>query len=235
MGTAIPTATGIRTSTATDMTEAAALLRISAWMSPVFPTGGFAWSAGLEKAVEAGLVRDADGLEAWLAALLRHGGARNDAVFFAKAWRGAEDRAAIADLSELCLALAPSAERHAETLALGSAFLAAARHWFSDQDALPPTETPWPVATGAVCRLGGASLQPALCLFLQSFVSNQLQAAIRLSVTGQQGAAAILARLEPAIVETAAEAAGGEIGSFASLADIASMRHETQTVRLFLS
>lgn len=230
---------GTPTGTATGMTEAAALLRIAAWMSPVFPTGGFAWSAGLENAVAAGLVRDSQGLEAWLRALLRHGGARNDAAFFARAWRAAGDGngdgAAIAELSELCTALAPSAERHAETLALGSAFLAAVRHWFAEPGILPYAETPWPVAAGALSRLGGAPLEPALCLFLQAFVSNQLQAAIRLSVTGQQGAAAILARMESPIAEAASEAANGELGSFTPLADIASMRHETQGVRLFLS
>lgn len=37
------------------------LLRLLAWLSPSFPTGGFGHSQGLEYVVEAGLVRDRAG------------------------------------------------------------------------------------------------------------------------------------------------------------------------------
>ena len=78
----------------------------------------------------------------------------------------------------------------------------------------------------------------ALAAWLQAFISNQLQAAIRLSVTAQNGAARLLAALEPAIAAAADRATRStpdDLGSFAFTAEIASMKHETLQPRLFLS
>ncbi|MEZ5810602.1 MAG: urease accessory UreF family protein [Rhizobiaceae bacterium] len=224
------------TTMTTTMTDAS-LIRLMSWLSPVFPTGSFAYSAGLEQAVAQGTVRDADNLEAWLGTLLAHGSSRNDAVLLAAGWREAEDDAAIADLAELAAALAGSAERYCEVMDQGKAFAAAARHWFGEDDMLPDA-LPLPVAVGVACRRAGIPLRPALGAFLNTFVSNQLQCAIRLSVTGQDGAARILAALEPAIDEAASRAAQSmldDLGSAALAAEIAAMNHETLQPRLFLS
>lgn len=232
----------IRTITATaifmitTMTDAS-LIRLMSWLSPVFPTGSFAYSAGLEQAVVQGSVRDANDLEAWLGALLVHGPPWNDAVLLAAAWRNAGDDAAIADLAELAAALAGSAERYREVMDQGKAFAAAARHWFGEDDMLPDA-LPLPVAVGLACRRAGISLRPALGAFLNTFVSNQLQCAIRLSVTGQDGAARILAALEPTIADAAGRAARStldDLGTSTLTAEIAAMNHETLQPRLFLS
>ena len=53
------------TGTGISMTDPA-LLRLLTWLSPAFPTGGFAYSQGLEWAVEAGDVTDRDSLREWL-------------------------------------------------------------------------------------------------------------------------------------------------------------------------
>ncbi len=228
----MPKTTGIR------MTETAALLKLMAWLSPAFPTGGFAYSAGLERAVEDGLVNNAAGLRDWLSALLAHGGARNDAIFFALAWRDAGAPSSIGELAQLALALAPSAERHEETLAQGNAFLAATKSWFDPHSIVAPAGMPLPVAAGVACRFGGIELAAGLAGFLQAQISNQLQAAIRLSVIGQIGATELLPALAPEI-EAAAEAATNakieDIGGCPVMADISGMKHETQRTRLFLS
>ncbi|MFJ5487946.1 hypothetical protein ACIKTA_10135 [Hansschlegelia beijingensis] len=44
----------------------AALLPLLVWLSPAFPVGGYAYSHGLEQAVEDGDVTDPASLEAWL-------------------------------------------------------------------------------------------------------------------------------------------------------------------------
>ncbi|MCB1387490.1 MAG: urease accessory protein UreF [Nitratireductor sp.] len=217
------------------MTDAS-LIRLMAWLSPVFPTGSFAYSAGLEQAVAQGSVDAADGLSRWLETLLRHGSPWNDAVLFAAAWRGAASEEAIRPLSELCAALAGSAERHREILDQGSSFTAAARHWFAD--APLPAGLPLPVAVGCACGRAGIALKAALGAYLASFLSNQLQCAIRLSVTGQDGAARLLAQFEPVIGDVAARAATStldDLGSAAFRAEIAAMNHETLQPRLFLS
>ena len=65
------------------------VLRLLAWLSPAFPTGGYAWSHGVEWAVECGDVRDGASLLAWVADVLRHGAGRNDAILLRAAHRAA--------------------------------------------------------------------------------------------------------------------------------------------------
>ena len=52
------------------MTDDAALYRLMAWLSPSYPVGAFSYSSGLEWAVEAGDIRDADSLRRWLAVVI---------------------------------------------------------------------------------------------------------------------------------------------------------------------
>ena len=219
------------------MTDQSSLLRLMSWLSPVFPTGGFAYSAGLEQAVADNLVCDEAALKGWLSALLAHGSVWNDAVLLAAAHAGSADPSSLMLVSDLAEALAGSAERHGETMRQGQSFLEAARHWFPE-DAFAQRPMPLVVAIGAATGLSGINRETALAAFLHAFLSNQLQAAIRLSVTGQQGAARILAALEPGIAAMAARAARStldDLGSFAHGAEIASLTHETLQPRLFLS
>ncbi|MCB1383863.1 MAG: urease accessory protein UreF [Notoacmeibacter sp.] len=213
------------------------LLRLMSWLSPVFPTGGFAYSAGLEQAAAGGTVRDKDGLRDWLGGLLGHGSPWNDAVLLAESHRAFADGTRLAAVAELAEALAGSAERHTEAMRQGRSFLDAARNWFAPDD-LPAAEMPLAVAVGAAAGRAAIDGQTVLAAFLHAFVSNQLQAAIRLSVTGQQGAASILASLEPEIAGTARRAASStldDLGAIAFAAEIASLNHETLQPRLFLS
>lgn len=230
-------ATHITTIIITTMAETTALIRLMGWLSPVFPTGGFAYSAGLEQAVADGAVIDAAALQDWIAASLAHGAPWNDAVLMAEAHRAAADPDRLAELSALARALTVSAERQAETIDQGAAFIDAASHWF-DAGALPPRGTPLPVAVGAAAGLGDIDATDTLAAFLNSFATNQLQCAIRLSVTGQSGAARILAALEPVIAKAAARAAAttlDDLGTCGFGIDIATMTHETLQPRLFLS
>src|SRR3954471_15356452 len=113
--------------------DSRALLRLMAWMSPGFPTGAYAYSHGLEWAVEAGDVADPETLRAWLTDLLHNGSGRNDAILLRQAWRAAADPRSdpvrLIEIAEYAAALAPSRERRAETLDTGRAFAAAAAAW----------------------------------------------------------------------------------------------------------
>ncbi len=57
-----------------------ATLKLLAWLSPAFPTGGFAYSHGIEWAVEAGDIRDGGTLRVWIEDVLRFGAGRSDAI-----------------------------------------------------------------------------------------------------------------------------------------------------------
>ena len=101
--------------------EAEQLLLLLNWMSPAFPTGQFAYSHGLEWAIDSGRVASADDLTSWTSDLITRGSGWNDAVLFARCW---EDDPV--ELNELALALATSKERHFETTQLGRSFAIAA-------------------------------------------------------------------------------------------------------------
>lgn len=215
-----------------------ALLRLVAWLSPAFPVGSFAYSGGLEQAVHDGLVADAAGLQRWIATMIRHGGAWNDAVLAAEAHRTGDDAARLAAVAELAEALAGSRERHQETMLLGEAFLSAASAWPHPDLSRLSAKTAYPVAVGAVAGMHAIACEQTLAAFLHALVSQMVSAGIRLGVTGQKDAVAILAALENDIAETARRAAQSsldDLGSAAVQADISSLRHETQATRLFRS
>jgi len=69
------------------MTDPAALQKLITWLSPAFPVGSFAWSAGLETAIADRRVTSAERLENWIDGALAHGGVRTDAIVLAEAWR----------------------------------------------------------------------------------------------------------------------------------------------------
>ena len=63
------------------MTEPAALYRLFAWLSPSFPVGAYAYSQGIEWAVEEGTIRDRETLQDWIRFILFQGGGRNERGF----------------------------------------------------------------------------------------------------------------------------------------------------------
>ena len=67
-------------------TDASKLLLLLNWMSPTFPVGGFAYSHGLECAIEAGRREGRRVLAAWIGDLIAHGSGWNDAVLFSHCW-----------------------------------------------------------------------------------------------------------------------------------------------------
>ncbi|MEX0590900.1 MAG: urease accessory protein UreF [Xanthobacteraceae bacterium] len=229
---------------ATDATRGD-FLPLMVWLSPSFPVGSFAYSHGIEWAVEVGDIKNAETCAAWLADLLQHGGAWSDAVLLASAYRAIEagNDTALAETAELAAALAPSKERRLETLKQGDAFLLAVRNaWPSAAlDRLAKAwngEAAFPVAVGVASAGHGLALQPTLEAYLVAFVTNLVSAAVRLVPLGQTDGTKIIARLAPRVREVAARAAQSaldDVGGAALRSDIASMRHETQYTRLFRS
>ena len=112
---------------AAPVTQSRELALLQTWFSPSFPIGSFAFSQGLESAVEAGMVRGEDTLLAWIADLFEFGSIQNDLILMASAWK-ATDAGRWADLletAEFASALQPSAERHFEASVQGKSFLEA--------------------------------------------------------------------------------------------------------------
>ncbi|KUF09382.1 urease accessory protein UreF [Pseudoponticoccus marisrubri] len=207
------------------------LLTLTQWLSPAYPLGAFAYSHGLEAAVQGGQVSDGRDLQAWLEDLLASGTGRNDAIWIRLA---ADPAADLAALDAEARAFQPSAERLREADRQGAAFArVTAEIWNLD---LPPLLLP--VALGRAAEQMGMDPGAVAALYLQGFAGNLVAAGQRLLALGQTEAQGILAALAPLCqsVAEATEGAGqGDLWSVALLWDIASMQHETSEPRLFQS
>ncbi|MCJ8143211.1 urease accessory protein UreF [Ancylobacter sp. A5.8] len=248
MGTAITTITTISEAGATGRDAfpgAVDLVPLLVWLSPAYPVGSFAYSHGLEWAVETGDIKDAASLRGWIEDLLRHGGPFADAVLLAHAWRAVESGrdADFIEVAELGAAFAPSRERQMETLNQGDAFLAATRAAWP-APALERACAAWggryayPVAVGAAAAAHGLPLGSTLTGFLTAVCANLVSAAVRLVPLGQADGNHVLASAARSLSDVALAAMDvplARLGGAALRSDIASMRHETQYTRLFLS
>lgn len=220
------------------MSQTSDLQKLLTWLSPAFPVGAFAWSAGLESAIASGTVHDRSTTQAWVRGMLSHGSLRTDAILFAHAHRAAHDATELRDLADLCLALTPARERHEETTTTGAAFATAARAWPTPVLANLPAPCPYPIAVGAIAGGHGIAVNAALLAWLTASVHSQVSVAVRLVPIGQSDGLAIVADLEPeiaSVAEMCQHAALDDIGSVAYAADIAQMSHETLTTRIFRS
>ncbi len=212
--------------------EGEKLLRLLAWLSPAFPTGAYAYSHGLEWAVDCGDIADGDTLRIWLTDVLIHGSGRNDAILLRHACRPGADQGA---LNDLAIAVAPSRERRTETLDQGAAFVAAAAAWHPPE---LPERVAYPIAVGALAGRHGMAEDATAAGYLQAVTTNLISAAVRLVPLGQSTGLRVLAALEPTILHVAAAsrtATLDDLGGCAFRSDLAAMRHETQYTRLFRS
>ncbi|MCT4331633.1 urease accessory protein UreF [Paracoccus sp. YLB-12] len=234
MITATATITTPVTITATAMTiitttPEAARLRLAQYLSPAFPVGGFAWSQGLEHAMDRHAVTRST-LTVWLTDWLEHGAGWTDAVLIALSLHDDADHAGLDDLARAsCL----TSERLTETLEQGAAFAA---NVSAIDRPLPPSALP--VAFGRACAAMPLPRTELIAAWLQAQAAALISAAVRFLPLGPVEGQAMLAALQPAILRTAARAAAAshtDLHSATWGADIAAMCHETMQTRIFRS
>jgi urease accessory protein len=223
----------------------AALYRLAIWLSPAYPVGGFAYSGGIEWAVEAGDIADRQSLLNWLTVMLTDGAGFNDAALMVMAHRAASagNDAALVEIAELSAALVPTRERYLETTALGRAFVEVTSvAW--PCEALDRLKVGWtgpvayPVAVGAACAGHAIPAAVAAQAFLTAVAANWISAAVRLVPLGHTDSQLALNAIESVVADTARRAIVAtlhDLGSAMFRADLASARHETQYTRLFRS
>ncbi len=203
------------------------LLLLLNWMSPAFPIGAYAYSHGLEWAIDDEQVKTAADVERWISDVITHGSGWNDAVLFVQEFQNQ-------NVNDLALALCLSRERHLETTQLGAAFQIAAAIFVDVKKS--EGEIAYPVAAARACLAMNLNLQDALLAFLQGFSNSLISVAVRLVPIGQTAGLEIMRNLMGVVANTVARAQTAtldDLGSCTLLSDIAAMKHETQHSRIF--
>ncbi len=213
------------------MATATETLTLAQWFSPAFPVGAFAYSHGLEWAIESGSVSDRSTARAWIAQVLENGAGWNDVLLLAAAYR-AHDERSVHDIDAIARALAASKERLKEADLQGAAFCKA----ISGLSDFTLSGLSYPVAVGSAAQHADLPLELSAQMYLQSFLSNLASAAMRLVPLGQSDGQALIRDLTPLCISIATSAVQRDLNDLSSttfLADIAAMQHETQYSRIF--
>lgn len=223
-------------------------------VSPSLPTGGFAYSQGLEWAVENGWINDETTLEQWLSNVLETGMPYVDIPLLQHLYRAVEhqDLAAFTRAAQWVRACRETKELRNEEEHRGRAMAAVIKelalcHAGMPSSAEKSNHEDWQKVL-ASSQLAGfvfvavqweIPIRAAANGYLWSWLENQVLAAVKIIPLGQSAGQRVLARLSPAI--DTATATGLRIERFEQMGSslpglsMACSRHETQYTRLFRS
>ena len=218
------------------------LPRLLQLCSPTLPVGAYAYSQGLECAVDRGWVRDEASAGAWILGLLGHALRRLDLPVFARlygAWEAA-DADTVRRWNARLYASREAAELQREDRQLGAA-LARLLTDLGVAEAASWRNAPR-VCFATLFSLAAARweipLLEATTGYAWAWTENQVTAATRLIPLGQTASQRLLVAAGPAIaaaVEQGLTLADEEIGTAAPGLALAGALHETQYSRLFRS
>jgi len=208
------------------------LARLLQLASPALPVGAYSYSQGLEAAIEAGHVRDAETAERWIGDVLEFSMARMEAQVL-RAQIGEMSAARRQAVNDFFVATRETAELRAETLQMGSALAK-----LLAEMAVPLTlkEPAFPTSFAAAVRHWSIEPRAAVVAYLWSWLENQVMAAVKAVPLGQTAGQKILfslgTRLD-ALADLELEQAAWS--NLAPGLAVLSARHETQYSRLFRS
>ncbi len=225
-----------------------ALYKMMTWLSPGFPVGAFAYSHGVEYAVEAGVIHDGASLRTWIEGVLAFGAGRVDAALFRAAHEAesSRDDDRLARVVEKGEVLRGSSELALESIQQGRAFLQTINEIWPNmrleiwQNSLALTERApaYCIAVGVAAALAGVPLRAGLNAYLNAFSANLVSASVRLVPLGQTDGQRVIAGVEGTVLDAVEEALvrdPDDFGAAALTVDWMSMQHETQYTRLFRS
>lgn len=209
--------------------------------SPSLPIGGFAWSQGLESAIEQGWLKNEADFAAWVQGVLQHAFAWQEIPLLARlhAAAHADDVANLQCWNATALALRETAELRQEDVQMGGALLRLMRDLgFPQAQAWSQREISYVSAFALACAQHRIPLQQAATAFVWSWLENQIAAALKLfplgQTAGQRVFQKIAPQIEPVIVQ-ALQVKDDGIGITLPGLVLASMQHEEQYSRLFRS
>lgn len=219
-----------------------ALLGLLHLSSPALPVGAFAYSQGLEYALDREWCNNREQIQTWLQDSLRFGIATLDLPLYLRLYRAWQnkDYQSVQHWNETLLAYRETRELYLEDTQVGSAYA----QWHLGQDLerqpmLDQCPQPTVAAMSALASvLHGIPESTALLGFCWSWCENQIACASKALPLGQTDGQKILQQLLPLIEQVCIEAltiTDDEIGSSLFGAALASSLHEHQYSRLFRS
>jgi urease accessory protein len=231
---------------ATDVSATLALLQLG---DSLFPSGAFAHSYGLEQLAREHVIGTPEDLRRFVESLLRQTLAPCDAVAALRAFEAAKtnDVASVIDADRALLRTKAAFELRAASLAMGRRLLdevsahveAPFLHEYASLVKADRSLGTQPVTFGVVCAaLEVADAESVVASLLLVSVTAILQASMRLLPISHRDVQATLHHLRPVIATLASSVVTGDsrpLRSFQPLQDVASMRHEAASARLFAS
>jgi urease accessory protein len=221
------------------------LPRLLQLTSTMLPVGAYSYSQGLEYAIEAGIVRDANTALTWIEDVLSASVSRFEAPLLGRmhdAWQQQKIAQAL-EWNAFFIASRETAELRAETLQMGYSLLRLLEQLEDVPDAQlaslrEQTEVSFPCAYALAAGAWNISTAAAVYAYLWSWLENQVSAAMKCVPLGQVAGQRIMARLGkqlPLLAEKSLQLADDELSNFSPMLAIVSSRHETQYSRLFRS
>lgn len=219
--------------------NAQSLLSLLHLSSPSLPIGAFAYSQGLEAAVDLGWVYDETSLQAWLTPILTYAQVSLEIPILIRcyqAWQE-EDMVALNHWQAVLLANRDTAELVTEEQLLGQTFHRLLLSLGLDLPSEAKANTYLPLFAKACCHYGVKTDQMILG-WLWSWLENQITVACKTIPLGQTSAQRVLIGLMPCIEEALQKGLlvqDDNIGLTLPNFSMASAWHETQYSRLFRS
>lgn len=220
--------------------------------SMALPVGGFAYSQGLEQAIESGLITDYAGAKRWIEDCIRHNLGRQECIVWQAVFQAAatNDCKEIIRLNNQIFALKETAELRLEARQMGQSLANLFSKWqkaqWLSEISLEPIGWTYTAAHASLCAAVGLNPSTGLASFLWAWCENQVLCVVKHLPLGQSQGQALLQEMKPvltnAIEETMRRSVqhppshqANEFGSAAIGFAINSARHETQYSRLFRS
>ncbi len=205
--------------------------------SPTLPIGSFAYSQGLEKAIDNNFVFDKDSLMTWCHDFMSIGLAQLDLVLLEHIQEAIKkrDQQALERMNAKVFASRETAELYAEELNLGQSLKRLITTQSLNINELRLPEKPgFLIGYGWAAFALGLNTEEMKTAFLWSWLENQTAVACKAIPLGQTDAQSILLASRPLITELVCSPERELFGSLPGQV-LLSIQHETQYSRLFRS
>lgn len=218
----------------------ASLLHLMHLVSPALPVGAYAYSQGLEYAVDSGWLNNDKALENWLRGVMEFGFGELDAPVLLRCLRALsnQDWLALNYWNQFLLACRETQELLLEDTQLGMAMQRLLRSLEVANAEVIAGEVSFASQFALACHHWSISAEDSVQGFIWAWLENQIAAATKLIPLGQTQAQKLLVILMkdiPQIAEKALQLTDDEIGWSLPGVVMASAKHERQYSRLFRS